>query len=233
MTTPILIGHRGAMAIEPENTLRSFAEALKHPFVKMVELDVYCLPTGELVVIHDDDLDRTTNGKGPVMKATFSHIRSLDAGKGEKVPTLEEVLDLIDKKVAVNIELKGPDTEVAVKECINRYLKKGWTTDHFLVSSFDHIQLEKFHNIMPEIRIGVLVDGTLVGHAQYAEQMGAYSINPSTVYVTEDLVKDAHKRGLKVFVWTIKTPADAKRMKALGIDGIFVNDPEMSNKSLK
>jgi glycerophosphoryl diester phosphodiesterase len=227
-----LIGHRGAMAIEPENTLRSFKEALRHPFISMVELDVYCLPSGELVVIHDDDLDRTTNGKGPVMKATFSHIRTLDAGKGEKVPILEEVLDLIDKKVEVNVELKGPNTAHAVVACLQKYFKKGWKPEHFLVSSFDHPELEKFHKLMPAVRIGVLVEKEAQPFIKYAADLGAFSINPCIDYTNQELVDDAHKHNLKVFVWTIKKPEQATRMNTLGVDGIFVNDPEMVYKTL-
>src|SRR6056297_2287931 len=100
------IGHRGAMGYEPENTLRSFKKAIELN-VDMVELDVYVCSSGELVVIHDDKVDKTTNGKGYVSEKSFDELRKLDAGMGEKIPTLQEVLDLIDKRAKVNIELKG------------------------------------------------------------------------------------------------------------------------------
>src|SRR5271169_4061192 len=111
---PILIAHRGASAIEPENTLAAFKKALEFPFVKMIELDVYAIPSGQLMVIHDDKVDRTTNGKGYVMKSSFEYLRSLNAGRNrgkvEKIPILSEVIDLVDRKAKVNIELKGRNT---------------------------------------------------------------------------------------------------------------------------
>ncbi len=102
------IGHRGACGYEPENTLRSFKRALDLQ-VDMVEFDVYTLAGGEIVIIHDDKVNRTTNGHGYVLDKNFEEIRKLDAGQGEKIPTLEEALDLIDKKCQVNIELKGAE----------------------------------------------------------------------------------------------------------------------------
>jgi len=100
------IGHRGAMGYEPENTLRSFKKALDLK-VDMIELDVYVCKSDELIVIHDDKVDRTTNGQGYVVNKTFEELRTLDAGKNEKIPTLSEVLNLVNRKAKLNIELKG------------------------------------------------------------------------------------------------------------------------------
>ena len=115
----IRIGHRGAMGYEPENTLRSFKKALALK-VDMIEFDVYVCKTGEVVVIHDDKVDRTTNGKGYVVQKTLQELTSLDAGKGEKIPLLEEALDCINKKVQVNIELKGEGTAEPVYKIIQK-----------------------------------------------------------------------------------------------------------------
>ena len=153
------IGHRGAMGHEPENTLCSFQKALELG-VDMIELDVYVLKTGELVVIHDDKVDRTTNGHGYVIDKSFKEIRSLDAGQGEKIPTLNEVFGLVDKKVPINVELKGEGTAIPVAKLIEQYINdKGWTEEHFLVSSFDHPELKKFKELKPNIRIGALITG--------------------------------------------------------------------------
>ncbi len=229
---PLLIGHRGAMGLYPENTLMSFRAALGYREVSMVELDVYCLPTGELVVIHDDKLDRTTDGTGYVMEKAFSYIRSLDAGKGERVPTLDEVLDLVDRKAQVNIELKGEHTAEAVAVVIRQRLAKGWKPGDFLVSSFNHIELARFKAGMPEIRIGVLLVGIPLGYAKYAADMGAYSINPSNEFIDQEFVDDAHRRGLNVYCWTLKDADEIRRMARLGVDGIFVNDPGMAMEAL-
>lgn len=220
------IGHRGAMGYEPENTLASFKKALGLG-IDAVELDVYVCKTGELVVIHDDKVDRTTNGKGYVAEKTFEELRFLDAGKGEKIPTLEEVLDLIDKKVVVNIELKGQGTAKPVADLLRTYIKlKNWTGEHFIISSFNHYELLEFHNLMPEIRIGALITGIPIGYAEFAEKVSAYSVNLCIEFINQDFIDNAHKIGMKVFVWTVNDLDDIEQMKKLGVDGIFSNFPD-------
>jgi len=230
---PILIAHRGASEIEPENTLASFKKALEFPFVKMIELDVYAIPSGELMVIHDDKVDRTTNGKGYVMESSFEFLRSLDVGGGggknhEKIPTLNEVLDLVDRRVKVNIELKGEKTAEPVKKVIEEYFAKGWKPDDFLVSSFNHEELRKFKQSVPGVPVGIIFVGIPLGYAAYAQGIGAYSINLAVEFVNKEIVDDAHRRGIKVFCWTLKGADETERMCKLGVDGLFVNDPEFA-----
>lgn len=220
------IGHRGAMGYEPENTLRSFKKALELG-VDMVELDVYVLKTGELVVIHDDKVNRTTDGKGYVIDKSFEDIRALDAGQGEKVPTLKEVFDLVDKKVPINVELKGENTAKPVAELIKNYIgEKGWTTEHFLVSSFDHYELKDFKELMPEIRVGALITGIPIGYSDYAKSLDAYSVNLNLEFINKRFVDDAHDKGFKVFVYTVNDEDDIERMRQLGVDGLFSNYPD-------
>lgn len=222
----IKIGHRGALGYAPENTLKSFQKALKLN-VDAVELDIYVCKTGELVVIHDDKVDRTTNGNGYVIEKTFEELRSLDAGDGEKIPTLEEVLDLIDKKVRVNIELKGVGTAKPVYELIENYVKnKDWKYDDFLISSFNHYELSEFNELNPEIEIGALLTGIPIGFAEFAEKVNASYVNPCIEFINKEFVDDIHYRGMKVFVWTVNDLDDIKRMKDLGVDGIFSNFPD-------
>lgn len=225
------IGHRGACGYEPENTLRSFKKALELQ-VEMVELDVYLCASGELVVIHDDRVDRTTNGKGYVEKMTLSELKLLDAGQGEKIPTLTEVLDLVNRQVKVNIELKGLDTAKPVAEIIDHYLKdKGWSVDDFLVSSFNHYELRDFHTVCPLVKIGALLTGIPIGMVDFALAVDAYSINPCVEFINEEFVKEAHQKNLKVFVWTVNHPDDIKRMREIGVDGIFTNFPDRVNNN--
>jgi len=220
------IGHRGAMGHEPENTIRSFKKALALD-VDAVELDVYVCKTGELVVMHDDKIDRTTNGTGYTEEKTFAELRELDAGKGELIPTLEEVLDVVDKKVIVNIELKGNNTALATCQVIKKYIKEnGWSEDDFMVSSFDHHELNKFKQLYPQISIGALVDGIPLSYADCAVQLNAQSINLNLEFINQDFVNDAHDKGLKVYVWTVNDYDDISKIKALNIDGIFCNYPE-------
>ncbi len=220
------IGHRGAMGHEPENTIRSFKKALALG-VDAIELDVYVCKTGELIVIHDDKVDRTTNGKGYTEEKTFEELRALDAGKGELIPTLEEALDVIDKSVIVNIELKGKNTALATCEVIRKYIDmKGWSDTDFMVSSFDHHELNKFKQLYPEISIGALVDGIPLSYSDCAVELNAHSINLCLDFINEDFVNHAHKNGLKVYVWTVNDHDDIAKMKALNVDGVFCNFPE-------
>jgi len=204
----------------------------------MIELDVYAIPSGQLMVIHDNKVDRTTNGKGYVMESSFAYLRSLDAGRGagnakrggkrEKIPTLNEVLDLIDRKVKLNIELKGEHTAEPVKKVLREYLTKRWKHDDFLISSFNHEELRKFKQLMPAIPVGVVFDGIPLGYAQYAQGLNAYSLHLSVEFANQEIVADAHRRGIKVFCWTLTEADEIERMCKLGVDGIFVNDPEFA-----
>jgi glycerophosphoryl diester phosphodiesterase len=220
------IGHRGARGHEPENTLLSFKKALELD-VDMIELDVYTLKDGHTVVFHDDELGRTTNGEGLLIGKTFEEIKKLDAGKGEKVPMLEEVLDLVDKKTQVNIELKGEDTAQPVARIVEKYVQeKGWSYDDFLVSSFNHRELKEFKDLKPEVKIGMLISDVSPDYSQLAENLGAYSINVNKEFVTRELVNDVHEKGLKVFVWTVNNKDEIRRIKLLGVDGIFSDYPD-------
>lgn len=222
----IKIGHRGAMGYEPENTLLSFKKALELG-ADAVELDVYVCKTGELVVIHDDKVDITTNGKGYVMEKTFDELRILNAGKGEKIPTLREVFDLINRKIKINIELKGVGTAKPVSDLIEDYVgNNGWKYDDFFVSSFNHYELSEFKKINPNIKIGALIVGIPIGFAEFAEKMNADSVNLCVEFINQEFVDDAHRRGMKVYVWTVNDADEIKRIKSLSVDGIFSNFPD-------
>ncbi len=223
---PLRIGHRGAMGHEPENTLASFKKALDFN-VDGIEMDVYCCRTGEVIAIHDKTLERTTNGKGHVTKKDFAYLRALNAGRGEKIPTLEEVLDLVDKKVMVNIELKGPRTAEPVARVIRKYINdKGWGAHMFWVSSFDHEELKRFKAIEPEVKIGALIKRLPRNHEDFIKRIGADSINILLRAVKRKFIDYAHRKGVKVFVWTVNHPDDIKRMKLLGVDAIISNFPD-------
>jgi len=224
--TFLKIGHRGAAGYAPENTIASFKKALSLG-VDAIELDVYVCASGELVVIHDDRVDRTTNGNGYVVDKNLEELRILDAGSKEKIPLLEEVLDLIDNKVIVNIELKGTKTAELVSQIIHKYIKeKNWDKANFLVSSFNHPELKLFKKLMPEIKIGALLTGIPESYAEFGEKLGAYSVNLSMEFIDQKFVDDAHKRGLKVFIWTVNESDDIEKMKVLDVDGMFSNFPD-------
>ncbi|MFA6422345.1 MAG: glycerophosphodiester phosphodiesterase family protein [Candidatus Buchananbacteria bacterium] len=219
------IGHRGALGYAPENTLLSFQKAIDLG-VDMVELDVYVCKTGELVVIHDDRLERTTNGEGYIWEKTLSELKELDAGEGQKIPTLVEVFDLVNKKVKINIELKGEGTAQPVAKMIREYIELGWDEDMFFVSSFNHHELKKFKELMPNVKIGALIVANPLDYAKFGSDLNAWSINLCIEFINQAIVDDAHGRGLKVLVWTVNNPEDIERMKKLNVDGIFSNFPD-------
>ncbi len=214
------------MGYEPENTLRSFRKALDMG-CHMVELDVQRCRTGELVVIHDDTLERTTNGTGQVREKTLEELGALNAGKGEKIPLLEEVLDTIRGKSRVNIELKGLGTARPVARLIDRCRsEKGWINEAFLVSSFDYEELSAFRKLDPESPVGILFKEIPTGLFEFARSIRAFSFNPLFRIVDTDLVDTAHREGIRVLVWTVNEPEDIDRMKTLGVDGICSNYPD-------
>jgi glycerophosphoryl diester phosphodiesterase len=246
-------GHRGARGHEPENTVRSMRRALELG-ADGVEVDVYFVE-GQLVVIHDDTLERTTNGHGRVMEKSFAHLRSLDAGRGEKIPTLAEIFDAVDRRAIINVELKGPHTAAPVVALIEEFVNRerrfpagelrqeeistptgsqrsrsgtdfGWSFDDFLISSFDHEQIREAKRLRPEIRIGTLIDKAPRELAESAEELGAWSLHVSRRWLTAKLVEEAHQRGLKVFVYTVNESEEIAAMRALGVDGVFSDFPE-------
>ncbi len=167
-----LFAHRGAKGYEPENTLASFAKALELG-ANWIELDVF-LVEDELIVFHDERLERTTDGSGQVLESSLEYLRSLDAGNGQRIPLLTEVFDLVDGKAGLNIELKGPGTAAGVVRLVKKLLStSGWRRDQVVVSSFDHPELLVFARMMPEIRIGVLTANIPLGYAEFAEPFNA------------------------------------------------------------
>ncbi len=220
----LCFGHRGARGHEPENTLLSIAKALELG-AGWIEIDVYAVENA-LVVIHDDRLERTTNGTGSVSDRPLAYLRALDAGKGQRIPLLDEVFDLVGQKAGINVELKGPGTADPVAGFIAKRLTDGWTYDRILVSSFDLGQLERIHKLNPNIRIGALFDACPIPFAECERTLAAYSIHPSLACVDAALIQDAHMRGMKVFVFTVNSPEEIARLRTMGVDGVFSDFPE-------
>lgn len=220
----LCIGHRGAMGHAPENTLGSIRKALELG-APCMEVDVYYVD-GHLVVYHDDRLERTTDGAGYLREQSFDYLRSLDAGDGQRIPTLEEVCEEIDSHACLNIELKGPDTAIPVAELLSKLIENGWDREKFLVSSFHHLELLEMKRLHQDIKLGALIRGLPVDGAKFAEDLGAFSVHQSLDFVDQRFVDDAHERGLKVYVYAVDHPEDIARMQALGVDGVFTGFPE-------
>ena len=222
----MIIGHRGACGHAPENTLASFAKALEFG-VDAIELDVHLSKSGELIVIHDATLDRTTNGLGAIADKTFEEIKQCTCKGGGKIPTLNEVCDLIQRRCIINVELKGALTAQPVADLIKKYVQdNGWSYRDFFVSSFDHHELFAFHKLLPEVKTGALLEGIPLHYASFAEEVEATHAVLYCQTVNKKFVEDAHRRGILVFVYTVNDPLDMALLQAMGVDGIITNYPD-------
>jgi glycerophosphoryl diester phosphodiesterase len=225
------IGHRGAAAVAPENTIASFRRAVALG-AQAVELDVQRTRDGHLIVMHDETVDRTTDGIGRVAELDLAWIQRLDAGSwkgpefaGERVPTLDEVIDAIAAPTILFVELKGPAALApGIEEDLLRVV--GRARSRVRVSSFDHRALARLRELDGDLPLGALFTGLPVDPVALARGCGATAIHPSFHYVVPDLVAEAHAAGLEVHAWTVNVPEDIAAVRALGVDGIFSDHPD-------
>ncbi|HRN78616.1 MAG TPA: glycerophosphodiester phosphodiesterase family protein [Candidatus Dependentiae bacterium] len=224
--TLLVIGHRGAAGYQPENTLASFEYAIQLG-VDMIELDVHVCASGEVVVIHDQEVDRTTNGTGLVQDMTLYALQQLNAGNDEHIPTLQEVLDMVNRRVKVNIELKGKGTVEKVAAIIQDYVSnKGWQYDDFLISSFDHLDVGRFNIICPQVPIGPLFYTLKFADCNRAiARLSADIVIIQANEVHAQLVNYIHACGKKIYVFT-NEENQIVYQKLLGVDAIFSDYPD-------
>jgi glycerophosphoryl diester phosphodiesterase len=215
------IGHRGARAYEPENTIRSFRKALEIG-VDAVELDVRKTKDNKLVVIHDVDVKRTTDGKGLVNELTLEQIKGFSTEKGEKIPTLEEALDFLDKKVTVVIELK----EASVSEQVLAAVRERGLQKNVVIVSFLEEALRKVRELDKEVQTGLIY----VKHKnpiKAALDLEASYLLPLYRFTHTANVQKAHENGLKIIVWTINKPEEVTVYSKKGVDGIASDKPDI------
>ena len=217
------IGHRGAAGHEPENTLLSLNKAVELG-CDMTEIDVHVCASGEVVVIHDEEVYRTTNGTGFVSQMSLDALKALDAGKGESIPTLEEVLSALKGRIQLNIELKGEGTTVPVHKIVEN---SGWSPDELVLTSFNWNLLDEYRELDPEARLGPLAHVNAFHAARYASKIDAYCVNPFHHLCRKTFVTKTHKKGLKIFPWTVNEPYDIQKMKDVGVDGIISDFPDL------
>lgn len=223
----LIVAHRGASGYEPENTLRSFKKAIDLG-ADMVELDVYLCRSGEVVVIHDDTIERTTNGTGKVKELLWEELQKYDAGMGERIPRLSDVLDLVDKKMAINIELKDPGSIRPVAELIKEYIaKKSWAPAQFLVSSFDHQAVYAFHAYCPEVATGLIFEDSAQDSIKIVQHAHARYAIMDHNSITPQFVNKAHQHDIRVFAYTVNDRNQALMLKKVHIDGIITNYPDI------
>lgn len=235
-TRPMVIAHRGFSGRYPENTLRAFNEALKLP-VDAIELDVRRTKDSVLVVIHDETVDRTTNGRGRVRNLNWSEIQKLDAGSwkgsefaGERIPRVEEALKLINGQKAVFLEIKEPETAEQVIRTLRRLDAFSWVK----IGSFHSQAIATVKKLAPEISSSLIGsakvganDKTFAAFVEEALKCGANSITVNYAGLTPERVRYCHQRCIFVGTWTVNDAEVAKQMIAMGVDAIASDFPDI------
>ena len=220
------IAHRGAKAYEPENTLQAFQKALDLNS-DGIELDVHLSSDGYLIVIHDETIDRTTNGKGLVNDFTLAELKSFLIDGKYQIPTLNEVFDLVNKKCFINIELKGLETAPKVVELIEKYIsEKDWKYEHFIISSFDWNMLEETSKLNPSISIGVLTEENIDTALAFAEKIKAKAIHSDFQLLNTKNVQQMQEKGFLVLPWTVNSEEDIQKVKSYQVYGIISDNPD-------
>lgn len=223
---PLIIGHRGAMGHETENTLASIQKAMDLG-VDMIEIDVFNVKSGETVVFHDANLERLTNAGGSIEDWNYFALQKVIVDGGHQIPTLQEVLKLIDHKVQLNIELKGAGTASRVNFIVDYYIKeKGWELEDFIISSFNWDELKAIRALNADMPIAILTEDDPVAAIPIAKELKAEAINPNFKMLNKENNLKIQEAGFKIYVWTVNEPQDILAMKRLGVDGIITNYPE-------
>ena len=229
----VVFAHRGARAHAPENTLLAFRLAFDLG-ADAVECDVQLTADGALVIIHDEKLNRTTTGRGPVAEKTLAELRALDAGRGQRIPTLAEVLALCRARGRqVNLEIKAETRDAAIATADALELALAALDEPMrpmmLVSSFELPAVAHLKRRLPWLRVATLHGGRRWRRRDLlapASEMGAEAVHPGVSLVTPDLVRRAHARGLRMHVWTANRWSTLRQLLAWGVDGVFSDYPE-------
>ncbi|WP_158971263.1 glycerophosphodiester phosphodiesterase family protein [Paraglaciecola sp. L3A3] len=220
----LVFAHRGASSHAPENTLLAMEKALEQQ-ADGIEMDVQQIGN-ELVIFHDRILSRNSNGTGLVKEHNLKALQALDLGEGQSIPTLWQVLNLVNGQCLLNLEIKDV-TDVSLVICnIERAVSElAFNYTDFFISSFDHHFLAKFKALAPHIRIAALTASKPLKYAEFAEQLGAYSVNVDMCCLDENFVQDAKQRGLKIMVYTVDEAKELLKLKEWQVDGVFSNSP--------
>ncbi|MDF2036890.1 glycerophosphodiester phosphodiesterase family protein [Cytobacillus oceanisediminis] len=232
------IAHRGATGYAPENTIAGFDLAVDMK-ADYIEIDVQRSKDGELVVIHDTTVDRTTDGTGKVGDLTFDYLRSLDAGiwkgeqfAGEPIPTFEEILDRYHGKVGILIELKSPELYPGIENQVADALKARNLdkpqNEKIIIQSFNFDSMKTMDQLLPKVPIGVLTSNRADTTAEALQEFSAYAdwFNPSYGIVTEELVNQVHSLGMQIGSWTVRSQEAADFLFEMEVDAIITDYPD-------
>jgi len=229
----LVIGHKGASAIAPENTLKAFQKAIEL-HADYVEFDAHLTKDGEIVVIHDDDTYSLTGTHSLIKDNTLEQIKKLDAGEGEQIPTLQELVAIAKGKIGLQLEIKSTGLLVTMVQI----LRKENLIQNSIVSCFMFDELVKLKKIEPKIKIGFLLPAELVRSQSIkrkiikCEREGFFAIHPHFSTVDKEIVDFAHANGLKIYVWTVNDRSIMKDLIQLGVDGIITDDISLLHETI-
>jgi glycerophosphoryl diester phosphodiesterase len=216
----LTIGHRGVMGVEPENTLRSFVAA-EQAGLDVIELDLHLSKDGALVVMHDTDVDRTTDGKGPIAEQTLAELRTLDAGREERVPVFEEVLD------AVSLPLQAEIKDVAAARALAEVMNARELTGRVEVSSFHDEAVAEIARLVPGVRTALIASRYGTDVVDRAVAVGAATLCLNIRRLTLEIVEQARKADLRIIGWVVNTQDQLRLVRALCLDGATTDYPEI------
>ncbi|MGW8555452.1 glycerophosphodiester phosphodiesterase [Streptomyces tubercidicus] len=216
----LTIGHRGMMGVEPENTLRSFVRA-EHEGLDVIELDLHLSKDGALVVMHDADVDRTTDGAGPIVERTLAELRELDAGQGERIPVFEEVV------AAVKAPLQAEIKDVAAAQALAEVMRSRDLVGRVDVISFHDEALAATRTLLPGVRTALVASRYGADVVDRALAVGATMLSLNIRRLTLELVERARAAQLKVVAWTVNTHDQLRLARGLGLDGVVTDMPEI------
>ena len=213
----------------PENSLAAISRALDAG-VDAVEIDIYQIE-GELIVTHDRRLGRVVSGQGIITDLPLAYLREQKLENGELLPTLRDVLELVSDRALLNIEIKGAKCVPALKQQLDAFVQDHQLSfEHYIVSSFDHQQLYRSLQLIPQLKRAALIEGIPLDYAQCCEPLKAYAFNTHLSFITPELLSDARKRGLKNWVYTVNSEDDWRWLESLGVDGVFTDKPDLLQK---
>ena len=225
------IGHRGAKGYVAENTIASISKAIELG-VDGVEIDVFRCSTGELVVFHDKTLEKLTNGSGFIEELTLDSIKKIKVLGKEKIPTLIEVMNFINSRIILNIELKGKNTAIPTAKLLNNYFfNSSMDKDKIFISSFDFNELKIFSDQKTNFKVALLTDSNEnpLNFILKAKEINAFAINPNFKTLSTKNVNEIKKNGLKIYTWTVNSLKEINKMKSLGVNGIISDFPDRVN----
>lgn len=239
---PTIFAHRGSSAYAPENTLASFELAVRQN-AHAIELDAKLSSDGNVVVIHDASVNRTTDGEGRVAELSLASLKSLDAGCkydksfcGERIPTLDEVFESIGKRTFINVELTNYATpKDQLPEKVAQIVESHGIQDRVLFSSFNPFNLRRIHKILPNVPIGLLALPRIAG-AWARTFLGSWvhynALHPEVRDTNQKLVFRLQKKGCRVHTYTVNHPEDMEKFFKWGVNGIFTDDPPLAIRTL-